>query len=109
MKKLIIILIFILLQNVDAHLQKTHQRITIEAYELLKLYQGGDIIEMRNHLGAMVDISDGPWKTGLILTGAFREDTEDVVFKYSNLNPPTVTGPDGAISNAALFFIGLFT
>ncbi|MDI6786656.1 MAG: hypothetical protein QMD92_08105 [bacterium] len=52
-------------------------------------------------------VGDKPWQRGFITTGAWREDTEDVVYGYSKSNPPTLTGPSGVINDIIAIFGGL--
>lgn len=93
MKKffLIMFLSVVMSEYVNAYDQHTHVNITKEAYQLLKIGLGRDIPIMQAHLGDF-PIGLGPWQTGLITNGAWREDEEDVVYHYSVYNPPTITG-----------------
>jgi hypothetical protein len=87
-----------------------HQYLTIESYKLLKLHLGYDIQAINNNLGGTTSfyVGDKPWQRGFITTGAWREDTEDVVYGYSKSNPPTLTGPSGVIYDIIAIICNLF-
>ncbi len=74
MKKffLIMFLSVVMSEYVNAYDQHTHVNITKEAYQLLKIGLGRDIPIMQAHLGDF-PIGLGPWQTGLITNGAWRE------------------------------------
>lgn len=90
MKKLFYFLFMVsLIQNVFAHKQHTHQYLTIQAYKLLQRSLMLQYPAMSSRLGAFEgDIGERPWQVGMITTGAWREDEEDVVYGYSKENPP---------------------
>lgn len=90
MKKLIIVSCMTLVFSSISlsHDPYTHQLIVREAYKLLKA-QRGPIPVMDTHLG-FEETGSGPWKTGLMVTGAWREDEEDVVYGYSKSKPPSL-------------------
>lgn len=103
MKKILLLLIVTFLFNlpVYSHSQHAHQYITYEAYKLLVRSQLKRYPEIENRMGILYgSIGTGPWTEGKIVTGAWREDVEDVVFHYSNYNPPTMTGFAGTIADA---------
>jgi|GEM_PF-2450880 len=92
MKRLftIIIITFISL-NSYAHKQETHQYIVREAYKLLKLYVNTPIINMNEAIGNSENggyvgfLANGnPWIDGKVVSGAFREDEEDVIYGYGD-------------------------
>lgn len=90
MKTTIFMLIFFNSIFLHAHKQNVHQYIVIEAYKLLKSFYG--ILQpMEQHIGTN-EIGTMPWETGLVVTGAWREDTEDPIYNLSNLLPPGVSG-----------------
>ncbi|MCL5028924.1 MAG: hypothetical protein M1480_07880 [Bacteroidetes bacterium] len=86
MKK-IFFLIFIIVTNSFPHKQHVHRYLAIEGYNLLKNYIGTDIPHMNQHVDISGDILP-PWTSGMIASGAYREDEEDVVYGYSKMNPP---------------------
>lgn len=96
MKKLICFLMMIsFFQNVSAHKQHTHQYLTIQAYKLLQRSLVFQYPAMSSHLGAFEgDIGAKPWQIGMITTGAWREDEEDVIYGYKDV----VNWDKGAIS-----------
>ncbi len=108
MKKLIILLL-LFSSFIYAHRHHAHQYITIEAYNLLKLYVGCDIPTLQSRLGGTSSfyIGDRPWQRGYIITGAWREDEEDIVYGYSKSNPPTLTGIVGLIYSFIAIFGGI--
>ena len=66
-----------------SHGEWVHQHQVKEAYKLLKdKYGNQDFPELLNYLG-MSSSGDGGgmWQTGLVVTGAWREDTEDLVYE----------------------------
>lgn len=76
-----------------AHEQRTHQYIVREAYTLLTQFLGRPIPLMQEALGYEDDggfvshwpRNNGyPWIDGKIVTGAFREDEEDVMYGYGD-------------------------
>jgi len=75
-----------------------------EAYKLLKYSEGYEIPIMKDHIGS--DETAGPWSTGKVVTGAWREDEEDVVWGYSKTNPPYTEGIPGT---GFIEFVLLFT
>lgn len=68
------------------HVQDVHKYITYQAWELVKSqYPGVVNSEMNRRIGHWQDGSingTGPWQKGMVITGAFREDEEDVVYGY---------------------------
>lgn len=100
MKKLFVFIVLITSISF-AHKQHVHQYITREAYKLLKLQLGFDIPLMQLRIG---DGNPGsqPWEKGTLTTGAWREDSEDVVYKYSKYSAPTITGPSGTILSSPI-------
>jgi hypothetical protein len=69
------------------HEQDIHKYITYQAWELVK-HQHPEVIysEMSLRMGHWADGSingTGPWQKGKVITGAYREDEEDVVYKHS--------------------------
>ncbi len=93
MKRIVLLIVIelLMIRSAFAHQQHAHVEITKEAYQLLKIYLGQDIPDMFTRLGDF-PIGPGPWQSGLITNGAWREDEEDVVYHYSMENPPTLTG-----------------
>ena len=78
---------------ISAHNQGTHQYITIESYNLLKLYLNADIPAMVAHLHTTFPAEDGgPWQLGYITRGAHREDEEDPIYNYNSGYLPTLYG-----------------
>lgn len=108
MKK-ILVLIILITSISFAYRQHVHQYLTIEAYNLLKLQLGYDIMRLQEKLGGTSSwyIGDRPWQRGYITTGAWREDEEDVVYGYSKSSPPTLTGITGSIYSFISIFGGL--
>jgi len=95
---LLLVLISICFHVSVAHKRSTHQYITIEAYNLLKLNLGRDVPAMVDRLHTSVPGDwGGPWQLGYITRGAYREDEEDPVYRLSSANPPTLYG-DAALS-----------
>ncbi|MFH0735677.1 MAG: T9SS type A sorting domain-containing protein [bacterium] len=95
MKKmlLITILCFAFTWNVNAHKQHAHVAITQEAYNLLKLYLGQDVLSLLNHLTPPNGTSyGGQWRLPYITSGAWMEDETDIVYFYSFDNPPDIPG-----------------
>ena len=80
-----------------AHNEHVHQYLAIQAFELLrKQFPGMESSVMASHVGTQ----DGPeatcpslfttgvgrpWETGLITSGAFKEDCEDVVYERTGI------------------------
>lgn len=83
MKTIITILLLSLNVINMAHEQHVHQYLTREAYLLLKSIYG-DIPAMVDHVGTTQQGS-GPWTSPYIVTGAYREDEEDVVYHEEGL------------------------
>lgn len=86
-----IIFIFWFITSINyAYRQHVHQYITVEAYNLLKLQLGFEIPTLQSSLGGTSNwyFGEKPWQRRFITTGAYREDIEDIVFKYSNHNLP---------------------
>ncbi len=93
MKKICLYLLFICSQVSYSHKEPTHQYLTIEAYNLLRLNLGADIPDMVNHLHTATPATDGgPWQLAYLTRGAFREDVEDPVYRYWMGNHPTLYG-----------------
>ena len=101
MRKYLLLFLSILfsVQIINVHKQTTHRYITQEAYLLLKKYIGRDIIPLTEHIqsGTCQPSSYLAWQDGTITTGAWQEDDLDVVYGYSNFDPPTLTGINGAL------------
>lgn len=79
--------------NVFSHDQRIHQYIVREGYSLLKKYLGDtDIMPLMDKIGTIHSgfwmnywpDHGAPWGEGKVVTGAFREDEEDPVFKYGS-------------------------
>jgi hypothetical protein len=76
-----------------AHNQRTHQYITIEAYNLLKMNLGQDVPVMVDKVHTTFPANEGgPWQLGYITRGAYREDEEDPICNYWTGNPPSLYG-----------------
>jgi hypothetical protein len=105
MKKIFYLLIFVILfSTIFAHKQHTHQYITIEAYKLLERTLMKRFPAIYNNLGAFEqNIGTAPWLEGKIVTGAWREDNEDVVYLYSMANTPS-----GMLTNLLSQWVELF-
>lgn len=108
MKKILLIVLFFS-SITSAHRQHVHQYITIEAYNLLKLQLSYDITKLYSKLGGSSSwhVGDYAWQRGFITTGAWREDEEDVVYGYSKISPPTLTGIAGSLYYFTVVFGGL--
>ena len=65
--------------------QGPHKHIVREAYKRLKLHLGCDIPELQKHIGDNQNGSDQFNPGGLVVIGAFREDEEDIVYKYGGI------------------------
>ncbi len=76
------LLILISITSIFPHKQHVHRYLTIEAYNLLKNHYGCDIPIMSQHVDIQGSIPP-PWTSGMIATGAYREDEEDVIFHFS--------------------------
>lgn len=88
MKK-IMFLVIVLIGVSYCHSKETHQYITREAYNLLKLNLGMDIPVLLNHLDTTFPANEGgPYQLAYITRGAWREDEEDPVYNYFLGNPP---------------------
>lgn len=62
---------------------EVHQVITDEAFHLLKsFFPGVELSELGIQLGQIGNYGERQWQNGDVLTGAFREDLEDVVWGY---------------------------
>lgn len=75
-------------QQID-QLQNIHKYLTFQAWELIK-HEHPEVInsEMNLRIGNWQDGSingTGPWQKGKVMTGSYREDEEDVVYKHSGL------------------------
>ncbi|MCL4512127.1 MAG: T9SS type A sorting domain-containing protein [Bacteroidetes bacterium] len=99
MKKISFVILLLLgAANVSyPHRQHVHQRCVVEGYNLLKKWIGGDVSQLVNHVGGVQGgsydyVGAAPWQKGFITTGAWREDCEDVVYRISSQNPPTISG-----------------
>jgi hypothetical protein len=100
---LIVSLIFISLSF--GHDQKVHVYFVREGYNLLKLWLGYDVPKLRDHINfEYIDSISGPWTTGMIDVGAWREDEEDPVYLYSKFHPPEITGVAGTIIKILSWF-----
>lgn len=80
--KCILFFVIIITTTTYAHLQHVHQYIVREGYQLLRSTKG-DIPIMKDQIGNSEQGSK-PWKTGLVVTGAWREDSEDPVYGYDD-------------------------
>ncbi len=84
MKKIIVVFLLLILATHSSvsHGQLTHQDIVKEAFKLLK-YQKPQMYfsTMADYVGDS-EVGSGPWQTGKIVTGAYREDEEDVVYGH---------------------------
>ena len=103
MKKLIIVFLGIALYNGFGYQSDVHPYISKEAFKLLAHYF--PLInnsELANQMGNINDFGSLPWQKGLVTTGSFREDMEDVVWRM---------GPDDTwfLPEALATFFGLFT
>jgi len=64
-----------------------HSYIVQQAYSLLKhYYPQVENTELKTQLGGPFDHGSHQWETGLITTGAIREDLDDVVYGYGPPN-----------------------
>jgi hypothetical protein len=71
---------------------------TLVTYRLLKLQLGLDVNVLKDRIGDLsTNVGNKPWQRGLVTVGVWREDDEDVIYKYSKSNPPTLTGIAGSI------------
>ncbi len=68
------------------HIQDIHKYITFQAWELVKAQYPYVVNSLMNQrIGHWQDGSingTGPWQKGLVVTGAYREDEEDVLYGY---------------------------
>ena len=71
--------------------QGPHKHIVQEAYKRLKLHLGYDISELQKHIGDNQNGSDQFNPGGLVVIGAFREDEEDIVYKYGGIGDINVS------------------
>ena len=77
--------------------ENVHMYICIQALMLLKdKFPQYNFTEFDRHTGTMNDFGDRQWQTGLITTGAYREDKEDVVFD--------IRGPFGFFASNSHFW-----
>jgi len=74
-------------QLASSHKQHVHQYIAREGYALLVKTYGHDIPQLSALIGPADPSAagDSAWQTGLVTTGAWREDEEDVVYHYDIL------------------------
>lgn len=87
---LVIVISLLFFQTSHSHVGPTHQYMTVEAYELLRLNLGQDIPIMVNRVHTTTPATDGgPWQLGYLTRGAYREDLEDPVYRYWRGNHPT--------------------
>ncbi len=92
MNKLIAVMTVLAISAANAHshgpehIQDIHKYITHQAWELVKAhYPGVHNSEMNRRIGDWQDgglNGSGPWQKGKVVTGAFREDEEDVLYGY---------------------------
>jgi hypothetical protein len=86
---LCVVLPFLLcIQVASSHRQAVHQYIAHEGYSLLlKTRNLQAIPELSQFIGLVGQSAagDSAWQMGFVTTGAWREDDEDVVFKYDVL------------------------
>ena len=63
--------------------QDVHMYIVREAWDLLRTqYPAVESTDLANHIGTSEEGSS-PWETGLVVTGAYREDEEDPIYGYA--------------------------
>lgn len=87
--KIIILLLSLMCSVLYGHRQHTHQYLTIQGYKLLERTLLKKYPVLFNNLGTFEqNIGDYPWIEGKIITGAWREDCEDIVYGFSMYNPP---------------------
>jgi len=67
-----------------AHEQWVHQYVVREAYQALRVQLGFDILVMADHVGT-TEIGDGLWRTSLMVSGAWLEDCEDVMYHTAGI------------------------
>ena len=65
--------------------KNTHQYAVKQAYELLKIYFGGNISSIYQHLGNNETGNMAFDPGNLLVIGAAREDEEDIVFGYGGM------------------------
>jgi len=86
-KAIVIIVIFsVLLFAGTQQADYVHQYIVREAWKLAK-YQVPDLefTDLSEHIGNN-ETGNYPWETGLVVTGAYREDHEDPVYGYGGFD-----------------------
>jgi hypothetical protein len=88
MKNLIISLILVTLFvcNLYPHGGETHQYIVREAFELLKLQKPEMYFSIMNDFVGSQEVGSKPFDKPYIVTGAIREDMEDIVYNYCNIH-----------------------
>lgn len=96
MKKLISLLFLCSLQLIAHDNINVHQRIVIEAYNLLKLQlskENGGIADIDNYVGVIRNHDEKNWYDIKTLTGGSdHEDRQDIVFGYYGIRKYLVTG-----------------
>lgn len=110
MKSKIVLLLILMCSFSFAHRQHTHQYLTIQGYKLLERTLLRKYPVLADKLGAFEqNIGEAPWLEGKIVTGAWREDNEEIVYGYSMYNPPagipsTLTGLINQAFNGTDYF-----
>ena len=87
------------------HSQSMHVYIAQQAYKLLENEAPAEAEKLRKHMGT--GIGTVPWNFKTIITGAYREDEEDVVYGHGgpreDLHPSVrLTGGDASIAGELL-------
>ncbi len=77
--------------NEGFHTQNIHKYLTYQSWQMV-LHEHPEAVnsEMDFRMGGWQDGSingNKPWEKGKVITGAYREDEEDVVFKHQFLTP----------------------
>jgi hypothetical protein len=82
-------------QNTDMLETDEHKYLTFEAWELVKQVHPEVIYSpMNSRVGSASEWNTGningekPWQVGKIITGAYREDEEDVIYGYNGIHWP---------------------
>ena len=84
--RILLLLMFSLFFSTSyANKEWVHQYIVQQAYNLLVNHHSFNLPEIAAHMGEYGP-GEGPWKTGSILTGAWREDTWDVMGNSGSLS-----------------------
>ena len=102
MKRITFLLLILIVSKSFAHKESTHQYITNEAYNLLKIAFNATFPILDEHMHSYSDPTQGgPWQLPYVTRGAYREDLEDPVYNIYLGNPPTMYDDVGA--QVALF------